>query len=465
MGDKLNTAEYDSKGRCVRHPAIRLRKKKLFGGWKIIIGHCPECCLDEMRRVRDEIGAEQDNDNGSRDGDRHRDRGGERENRQHRKEKKKKRSDRNRDRERRKHRTSNDSISEVGSEGHARLVEGRHHAGSQQQQQGHPPQQSSSLAPHRDGESEATGSTAQNSSMDGSGSVVSEQYIPRHQHLNHGGRDAYYQQPHPHHQQQRPLPHHQHQSSPPPPQRTMVLSMAFTHPQTGQRGTYTGQVNSINHKPDGKGTVYYPNGSIAEGSWMNGLLMESEDDNSNQGSSHDERGRVQGGGYHNNNEPPEPNHSRSASQSATQYRDPPQGQSSRAPRSSSSCASGRSAPSPNAFSGNLDRLDQLGGKSRRAVPRGASASVQSYNSRGSNHGGLGHAMSNAPSGSASVQDYGGGGDRYHSATQSMSGGRASDGGGGGVFNGEFRRSDSGYQREQQRAQSFHGRAPPPPGYR
>eukprot|EP00584_Thalassiosira_punctigera_P022537 CAMPEP_0172565920 /NCGR_PEP_ID=MMETSP1067-20121228/109967_1 /TAXON_ID=265564 ORGANISM="Thalassiosira punctigera, Strain Tpunct2005C2" /NCGR_SAMPLE_ID=MMETSP1067 /ASSEMBLY_ACC=CAM_ASM_000444 /LENGTH=56 /DNA_ID=CAMNT_0013356911 /DNA_START=36 /DNA_END=202 /DNA_ORIENTATION=+ len=56
MGDKLNTAEYDAKGRCVRHPAIRLRKKKMFGGWKIIIGHCPECCLDEMRRVRDEIG-------------------------------------------------------------------------------------------------------------------------------------------------------------------------------------------------------------------------------------------------------------------------------------------------------------------------------------------------------------------------------------------------------------------------
>ena len=31
----LNTAEYDKKGRCVRHPNIRLRKKKIFGGWKI----------------------------------------------------------------------------------------------------------------------------------------------------------------------------------------------------------------------------------------------------------------------------------------------------------------------------------------------------------------------------------------------------------------------------------------------
>ena len=36
MADRrLNTAEYDKKGRCVRHPNIRLRKKKIFGGWKI----------------------------------------------------------------------------------------------------------------------------------------------------------------------------------------------------------------------------------------------------------------------------------------------------------------------------------------------------------------------------------------------------------------------------------------------
>ena len=32
---RRNTAEYDKKGRCVRHPNIRLRKKKIFGGWKI----------------------------------------------------------------------------------------------------------------------------------------------------------------------------------------------------------------------------------------------------------------------------------------------------------------------------------------------------------------------------------------------------------------------------------------------
>ena len=35
---KMNTNEYDSKGRCVRHPHVRLRKKKMLGkGWKILM--------------------------------------------------------------------------------------------------------------------------------------------------------------------------------------------------------------------------------------------------------------------------------------------------------------------------------------------------------------------------------------------------------------------------------------------
>ena len=246
MGDKLNTTEYDSKGRCVRHPAIRLRKKKIFGGWKILIGHCPECCLDEMRRVRDEIGAEQDHDRHGGDG-------------AARKEKKKKKK---RHKERR-HRSSDDSISEVGSEG----VQRNPHAflGQEQQRQGHtnpmPPSETS----------EATGSTAQNSSMDGTTSVASEPYM-RYQQQQQHRRDVGYS----HQQKQYHGSHQQRQS--PPVQRTMVLSMAFTDPQTGHRGTYTGQINSINHKPDGKGTVYYSDGNIAEGSWTNGVLVEAEDE-------------------------------------------------------------------------------------------------------------------------------------------------------------------------------------------
>ena len=41
----INTHEYDKKGRCVRHPTTRLRKKKFFGGWKIIFKHCPDCAI------------------------------------------------------------------------------------------------------------------------------------------------------------------------------------------------------------------------------------------------------------------------------------------------------------------------------------------------------------------------------------------------------------------------------------
>lgn len=49
----INTNNYDSKGRCVNHPQIRLRKKKLFGrGWKVLMNACPDCCVDELRRFK-----------------------------------------------------------------------------------------------------------------------------------------------------------------------------------------------------------------------------------------------------------------------------------------------------------------------------------------------------------------------------------------------------------------------------
>jgi hypothetical protein len=30
-------SEYDDKGRCVKHPHIKLRKKKILGGWKVML--------------------------------------------------------------------------------------------------------------------------------------------------------------------------------------------------------------------------------------------------------------------------------------------------------------------------------------------------------------------------------------------------------------------------------------------
>eukprot|EP00569_Conticribra_weissflogii_P001138 CAMPEP_0171355230 /NCGR_PEP_ID=MMETSP0878-20121228/45113_1 /TAXON_ID=67004 /ORGANISM="Thalassiosira weissflogii, Strain CCMP1336" /LENGTH=983 /DNA_ID=CAMNT_0011861223 /DNA_START=26 /DNA_END=2975 /DNA_ORIENTATION=+ len=52
QAQEINTAEFDSKGRCVRHPMVRLRRKKMFRGWQILLSNCPECCLDEMRRLK-----------------------------------------------------------------------------------------------------------------------------------------------------------------------------------------------------------------------------------------------------------------------------------------------------------------------------------------------------------------------------------------------------------------------------
>ena len=47
-----STNNYDSKGRCVRHPHVRLRKKKFLGrGWKVLMSACPDCCVDELRRL------------------------------------------------------------------------------------------------------------------------------------------------------------------------------------------------------------------------------------------------------------------------------------------------------------------------------------------------------------------------------------------------------------------------------
>ena len=60
----VNTNNYDKKGRCIVHPHIRLRKKKFMSrlclgsssnnnnGWKILMSACPDCCVDELRRIR-----------------------------------------------------------------------------------------------------------------------------------------------------------------------------------------------------------------------------------------------------------------------------------------------------------------------------------------------------------------------------------------------------------------------------
>jgi hypothetical protein len=49
-----DTNEFDPRtGKCIHHPQVRLRKKKLFGrGWKVMMSACPDCCVAELRRIR-----------------------------------------------------------------------------------------------------------------------------------------------------------------------------------------------------------------------------------------------------------------------------------------------------------------------------------------------------------------------------------------------------------------------------
>lgn len=56
----LEPSTYDDKGRCMKHPHIRLRKKQFMGGWKVMLVNCPDCCIEEMLRMR----LEEDGNNG-----------------------------------------------------------------------------------------------------------------------------------------------------------------------------------------------------------------------------------------------------------------------------------------------------------------------------------------------------------------------------------------------------------------
>ena len=49
----INPNEYDSRGRCVRHPHVRLRRKSVVSGeWRVLLSACPNCCVDELYRLQ-----------------------------------------------------------------------------------------------------------------------------------------------------------------------------------------------------------------------------------------------------------------------------------------------------------------------------------------------------------------------------------------------------------------------------
>jgi hypothetical protein len=50
--EEIVTCLFDRKGYCIRHPMVQLRKKKFLGGWNVMMNNCPECCMEEMRRLK-----------------------------------------------------------------------------------------------------------------------------------------------------------------------------------------------------------------------------------------------------------------------------------------------------------------------------------------------------------------------------------------------------------------------------
>ena len=45
----------DQRGRCLFHPHIRLQKPKLFGGWKVLFQHCPDCAVEHMKKTYEKL--------------------------------------------------------------------------------------------------------------------------------------------------------------------------------------------------------------------------------------------------------------------------------------------------------------------------------------------------------------------------------------------------------------------------
>jgi len=68
--EQIMVCMFDRKGYCVRHPHVRLRKKKLLGGWNVLITNCPDCCVEEMgrlKRVRKRIDKDKKKGNGKKE--------------------------------------------------------------------------------------------------------------------------------------------------------------------------------------------------------------------------------------------------------------------------------------------------------------------------------------------------------------------------------------------------------------
>lgn len=265
LNQEINTGEFDERGYCKRHPIVRLRKKKFMRGWKVLLSNCPECCLEEMRRVkasRNEVrkkSRESKKKKSSRKGTE----GDSRSGNKSRSSKSKEGSSKSRDSKNSKSRSSKESrskkkkssknppISQVNLRSAASTGSGNDtdRGGAEEYDDSRSIGTASTIT--ISSYTHSTGGKWQNYANDGQSSVGSRSAVSggsggSARSAGSGKKDG--------------------KAS----KAARVTRMPYTDTY-GEHGWYTGQVDGTTGTPHGMGTMNYGNGAVYEGEWRDGV--------------------------------------------------------------------------------------------------------------------------------------------------------------------------------------------------
>mmetsp|Transcript_7177 Transcript_7177/g.14501 ORF Transcript_7177/g.14501 Transcript_7177/m.14501 type:complete len:1267 (-) Transcript_7177:3184-6984(-) len=205
-------SEYDEKGRCVKHPHIKLRKKKMLGGWKVLLVNCPDCCIEEMLKMR-KSGADK---------------------------------------------AAKANAKSNGGADNRRPAQRRGSKGEESESSGLPPISQLTIS-HRKKSSNSGGPDDENqSASSGSASEITYGTKTDFSRFSAGGNMSWQNYS------------GDHSGSTPGSGPHRVTRMPFTDAY-GDRGWYTGDVASGSGLPSGIGTMHYVDGRVRQGRWSNGL--------------------------------------------------------------------------------------------------------------------------------------------------------------------------------------------------
>lgn len=211
------TSAFDDKGRCVKHPHIKLRKKKMLGGWKVMLVNCPDCCIEEMLKMRKSQGGA-----GGENG---------------------------------KH--TKNGLSKTNQKNNPPFQRKESHGDTSSQSSALPPISQLTIS-HR--KSSNGGGDDERSTSSGSASTIT--YGTKTDFSRHSAGAMSWQNY-----------SGDNSGSTPGSGPHRVTRMPFTDAY-GERGWYTGDVASGSGLPHGKGAMHYCDGRMRQGRWCNGLAGE-----------------------------------------------------------------------------------------------------------------------------------------------------------------------------------------------